>query len=562
MIEAREDQRGSNKVFIVGLDGGTLDLVRPWVEQGYLPTFQRLMKEGLSSDLSVELPPGTVPNWPSFMTGKNAGKHGVIHWFTREDQALRWSIVNSHSIREKSLWEILGEHGKESIVMNVPLTYPPKPMKGLMITGLLTPPSAKDFTHPIELQNEIESKVGRYMIYPDAIYREGKEEKFLSSLMKTLDVRFRTSRYLMETYPWDLFMIVFSETDAIQHAFWKFIDPLHPSYDERLAHFGKGILQVYQKIDTFLKEYLSILEKGEKGTTLIIMSDHGAGSLYKKFYTNNWLRSLGLLTLKRDFWSQLKEFSFRHGLTMQNLYRFAFKVGLANWRRMVDKKESAESLMRKLFLSYHDIDWERTQAFAFGGFGQIYLNVKEEHAGLSSSTELYEEVRDEIIHQLLKMEGPGGGRFMDRVYKREELYFGKNSHRLPDIVFMPRAGYVDPGDFEFFSNRIFDDAIGASGTHSQNGIFLIWGEAVKSDATLGETRIHDLAPTVLCLMDVPVPTDMDGRVLLESLKDEWVEMHPVRYIVPEEGSPEQDHSYSSEEEKEIKERLKGLGYLA
>jgi len=558
MMEARKDQRGSNKVFIVGLDGGTLDLVRPWVEEGHLPTLKRLMKEGLSHDLSVELPPGTVPNWPSFMTGKNAGKHGVIHWFSREDRSSRWSIVNSRSIREKSLWEILGNYGKESIVINVPLTYPPKPMKGLMITGLLTPPSAKDFTHPFELQNEIESKVGRYMIYPDAIYREGREEKFLASLMKTLDIRFRTSRYLMEAHPWDLFMIVFSETDAIQHAFWKFIDPLHPSYDERLAHFGKGILQVYQKIDTFLGEYLSILEKG---TTLIIMSDHGAGSLYKKFYTNNWLRSLGLLTLKRDFWSQLKDFSFRHGLTMQNLYRFAFKVGLADWKRAVDKKESAESLMRKLFLSYNDIDWKRTQAFAFGGFGQIYLNVKEEHADLSS-TDLYEEVRDGIIRQLQKMEGPGGGPLIEQVYKREELYFGKNSHRLPDIVFMPRAGYVDPGDFEFFSNRIFDDAIGASGTHSQNGLFLIWGETVKSGVTLQEIKIHDLAPTILYLMDVPVPTDMDGRVLFETLKEAWVETHPARYIAPEEESHEQNHTYSSEEEKEIRERLKGLGYLA
>ena len=108
MKEMKEDQRDANRVFIVGLDGGTLDLVRPWVEQGHLPTFKRLMKEGLSHDLKVELPPGTVPNWPSFMTGKNAGKHGVIHWFTREDQFSRWSIVNSHSIGEKSLWEILG----------------------------------------------------------------------------------------------------------------------------------------------------------------------------------------------------------------------------------------------------------------------------------------------------------------------------------------------------------------------------------------------------------------------------------------------------------------------
>ncbi len=548
MIEQKKNREGSKKVFVIGLDGGTFDLVRPWVGEGHLPNLKRLMEEGVSHDLSVELPPGTVPNWPSFMTGKNAGKHGVIHWFIRTEGSSNWSVVNSHSIKGRTLWDILGTYGKESIVMNVPLTYPPRPIKGKMVTGLLTPPSAKDFTHPPELKIEIESQVGRYKVYPDEIYQEGREEKFLDSLMETLEIRFKTSRYLMDHFPWDLFMIVFSETDAIQHAFWKFIDPTHPFYEEGLARkHGRGILQIYQKVDQCLGEYLRRIEKG---TTLILMSDHGAGPLYQKFYTNNWLRSLGLLKLKQRGWSGFRYRLFQHGFTMQNIYRLFFKAGLANWRRKLDKRESAESLLRKLFLSYRDIDWSQSKAFAFGGYGQIYLNGERK-----------EKVGGEIIKLLQKMEMPAGCPFIDQVYKREDLYHGGKVSSLPDIIFIPKQGYVDPGDFEFFSNRIFDDVIGASGTHSPNGIFLIRGEKVKSGGIMKEVNIHDLAPTILYLMDLPVPADMDGRVLLETLEEEWVETHPIQHTAPEEEGIEGDLLYSQDEEEEIKERLKGLGYL-
>jgi predicted AlkP superfamily phosphohydrolase/phosphomutase len=560
MTNHRGNQIGSNKVFVVGLDGGTFDLVRSWAKEGSLPTFKRLMEEGMSDDLTVELPPGTVPNWPSFMTGKNAGKHGVIYWFSREKESWKWSVINSHSIKEKTIWEIVASNGKKFISINVPLTYPPKPINGLMITGLLTPPSAKVFTHPPELQDEICSEVGQYKIYPDVIYREGQEEKFLVSLMETLDIRFRTSRYLMDRYDWDLFMIVFSETDAIQHAFWKLIDPMHPKYEKRLAQqYGKGILQVYQKIDQFLADYLKRLEKG---TTLMLMSDHGAGPFYKKFYTNNWLRDLGLLSLKKTPWSLFKYWSFRNGFTMQNIYRLFMKTGLANWRRRVDKNESAESLIRKCFLSYRDIDWDETKAFAFGGLGQIYLSAGEDKtAGTRHQDGEYEKVRELIIRELREVKVPGGEHLVEKIFKKEEIYSGPNLSILPDIIFKPIPGYLDPGDFEFFSNKIFDEGVGASGSHRQNGLFLIWGDSVKSGGILKGPRIHDLAPTILHLLGLPIPSDMDGKVISEALEGEWLGKHPIQYETALEEQDRKGLSYSEDEEKEIKEKLKGLGYL-
>lgn len=544
---------GSNKVFVIGLDGGAYDLVHPWVKRGLLPAFKRLMTEGIGGNLTVELPPGTVPNWPSFMTGRNAGKHGVIHWFTHHHDFSDWSIISSRSIKEKPFWEVLGDYGKKSIIMNVPVTYPPTPLNGLMITGLLTPASADNFTYPSELRSEIEAKVGKYTVYPGEIYGDGKEEKFLASLMESMDMRFKTSLYLMDRYAWDVFTLVFSETDMIQHAFWKFTDPKHPQYNEKLAAlYHDGIFKVYEKIDHLLSEYMKILDKN---TTILLMSDHGGAPFYEKFYTNNWLRKQGFLTLKKSPWSLVKYSLFKCGFTMQNLYKFVMKTGLVNWIKFAARNESAEGLIRQTFLSYKDIDWDKTAAFAFGGFGQIYLK-KDLSDGRS-----FETLRDTIIERLEEVRIPSGGPFIDRIYKKEELYTGPNADAFPDIVFIPTTGYVDPGDFEFFSNRIFDDAVGGSGTHSPFGLFLIWGNNVKTGGTFRGARIHDIAPTLLYLTDTPVPSDMDGRVLVETLNEAWVDQHPVLYTSSESEVAHERPTYDKEEEEEIKKRLKGLGYI-
>jgi predicted AlkP superfamily phosphohydrolase/phosphomutase len=505
------------KILIVCVDGGTFDLIHPWVREGHLPTFQRLMKEGAWGELSAEIPPITVNNILSMVTGKNAGKHGTLHWLKREVETGEWKLVNSEALGNETLWDLLGNSGKSVAVLNLPLTYPPKPIHGIMVTGLLTPLLAEDMTYPPHLKQEIETYLGdRYPILPKEVFAEGREEEYLSSLMESLEIRYRTSRYLMDRYPCDCYFIHFIETDFVQHFFWSHMDENHPRHDPNgPKKFRNAILQVYQQMDSILGDYLRLLDKKDY---LMVVSDHGAGPLYAKFYTNNWLMKEGLLKLRRSGLTPLKYLLFRGGLTLQNIHQLAIRLGLSNLQPRVNRTTLFEGLLRRLFLSYHDVDWERTEAFAMGGFGQIYINRKGgRNPEAINVGEEYEFLRKRIISKIEKLEIPRLQRkYPKRIYRREELFHGPFFEILPDLVIMPEEGYLDPGDFEFFSNAIFEPRAPMSGTHKPNGIFLLKGEGVRQGIKLNHVQIYDIAPSVLYLMNAPIPKDFDGKVLIHA----------------------------------------------
>lgn len=510
------------RVFVVCVDAGTFDLIHPWVREGLLPSFQKLMEEGVWGELSAEFPPITVNNILSMVTGKNAGKHGTIHWLKKDAGTGHWKLVDSRALGNQTLWDILGESGKKVAILNLPLTYPPKKVNGVMVTGLLTPVSAQNITYPAHLKKEIEDYIGdRYPILPKKVFAVGKEEDYLSSLMESLDIRYRTSRYLMDRYPWDFLMIHFIETDQVQHFFWNHIDKNHPKHDpEKSKKYGHAILQLYQRMDSILGDYLQALDKKDY---LMVVSDHGAGPLYQKFYTNNWLMKEGLLQLKKDWITTVKYWLFRRGMTLQNIHQLALRLGFENLQTRVNRTTLFESLLRILFLSYHDVDWDRTKAFAMGGFGQIYINRRrktDEDTSGAMSEEEYESLRGEIISKLEELEIPGiRKQYSRRIYKKEELYFGPYSEGLPDIVVLPEDGYLDPGDFEWFSNAIFEPRTPVSGTHRPNGIFFLRGEGIRQGVELRNVRIYDIAPSVLFLMDTPIPEDMDGKVLIDAFEN-------------------------------------------
>jgi predicted AlkP superfamily phosphohydrolase/phosphomutase len=547
------------RILVIGLDGGTFDLIEPWAEAGHLPTFARLMEEGAWGDLSSTMPPITAPAWSSFMTGKNPGKHGLIDFVFRRPDSYDVSPVNASLRQGRSLWSLLSERSKKVIVINVPLTYPPEPVNGLMVTGLLSPSEQSEFTYPPELADEL--RASGYRIHAPQSYAQGDIDSFLASIYETTDIQLTTVKRLMQEYPWDFLMYVFRGTDRLQHGLWHFMDPDHPLHGAPgTAKYHDAILEHYQYID---RQLAHLLDQLDERTTLVLMSDHGAGPFHKYIYMNNWLRRWGLLKMKRTPLTRFKETMFTLGITPITAYNFLLKLGLGSLKGKVTKGRGQEKLAR-LFLSFKDVDWSQTKVYSLGNAGQVWVNLHgREPMGIVTPGSEYEQVRQDVIDRLMTMEDPETGeRLVDAVYTRDDLFHGPHSKRMPDIVFVPKGfRYLSFGEYEFASHRLVDVSYGITGWHRQNGMILLHGSPVQAGIDLQNANIEDVTPTLLYLMGQPVPSDMDGRVLTNALRPDWIDTARLASVQETNQAESRRTDFSPADEEAVRQRLQDLGYL-
>ncbi|MFX0206751.1 MAG: alkaline phosphatase family protein [Candidatus Hodarchaeota archaeon] len=545
------------KVMIISLDSATFDLIEPWVKEGKLPTFKKLMEEGTYGDLTSTLPPYTCPAWPSFMTGKNPGKCGVFDFIMYQRGII--SIVNSRLIDGKKIWNILSEYYRKVGVVNVPVTYPPEKVNGFMITGILSPDGAT-ITYPPNLLHGLDSKLGEYRVAPRVAYRNGSEHDYIEDVYELADIREKYGLYLMDRYDWDFFMLHFHVIDEIQHFFWKFIDPTHPEYTQSGAKdFGNVISEIYQKMDTAISR---LSGKLDDDTTLIIISDHGHGPLHKVVNLNNFLMKNGFMFLKNDVLTRMKYGLFKAGVTPKNAFRLLSNIRLGN----IMVKFSKQTINRALdkFLSFTDVDWSRTKAYSIGYFGQVHINLKgREPHGIVEPGKEYEEVRNQIIKELYELEDPETNeKIVDEVIKKEDVYTGKYLIEAPDLlVKMMNMKYLSyhllAEDTSIVTSAIQSEV---SGSHRLNGIFIARGPSIKRGWKINNAELIDVAPTILHLFGLPVPDDMDGKVLTDIFEPSFMELNPIRY---EKTRTQYGDRYEipDEETEVVKERLRSLGYF-
>lgn len=553
---------GKRRVLIIGLDGATLDLLEPWAASGRLPTFKRIMERGITGVLTSTIPPVTGPAWSSFITGKNPGKHGIFAFMKRKQDSYDFYPVTAEERKGKAVWDLLGEKRKKVVIINVPVTYPPQAVNGLMITGMLTPHRASRYTHPDSLAGEIKKRVGDYLVFPQEVYAKGKVEAFLKEIYRVTERRKEVALYLMRERPWDFFMVVFNGSDVIQHGLWHCMDPEHPQYDpEENRRYGDAILNYYERIDGILGEMWA--EVGED-TVLMIMSDHGAGPLYRLLHTNNFLMELGLLKLKGEPLTRIKHALFRVGLTPKNVYDLLQMMGWGRLRRTLDKRREGYGLLRRYFLSFADIDWPRTRAYSLGGPGQIYINLKwREPSGAVEPGMEYKSLRDEIVDRLWRWEDPESGeKIVGEIFRKEEIYQGEYLAEAPDILFFPRGlESISLGSFVFSSNCLMEPPFAISGHHRMEGLFLAAGPMIREGARLQSREIIDLAPTILYLFGVPIPVDMDGQIIEGAFEKGYLEAHPPEYVQASIDEEVGEGGWREGEGEEIEERLRGLGYI-
>src|SRR5205085_2491297 len=556
----------SKKVLFIGLDGSTFDLLDPLMQKGLMPRLEAFIGEGVRGWLETTIPPITPTAWVSWMTGKNPGKHGVFEFLLRRkgSNALPDQPVSARARDGLPFWDVLGQMGKRAIVTNMPCTYPPTMVNGFMISDFLTPRGRRDFTYPEGLLEEVESRFGTYQLYITEVYARGKVDNILNQLFDELEYKTKVNRYLMDNYDWDVFATHYWGTDRFQHELWHLLDESHPFFDrkEHDAYINR-IHEYWGAVDATLGE---LFDAAGPETTVYLGSDHGFGPIKKFLCFNVWLIEEGLLVLKRDAMTRFKRALFKLGLTPDLAYRSAMKMGLAHLRLSVgvSNRSSLMKLANALMLSLDDVDWSRTVAFSKGNYGQIFINLKgREASGSVEPGAEYERVLREVSDKLRALIDPETQQpLIGPIWRREDLYTGPHIEESPDLQFLPADMSNKPlGTLDLTSNKFITPVYGNSGDHRMHGIFLGRGPELRRGAHVEGARIIDYAPTILHSFGVEVPADMDGRVLEEIFSDDYMAHNPVRLTDVAFAETEKAGAMTDAESDEIRERLRGWGYL-
>ena len=536
------------KLLIIGFDGATFDLIRPWAEQGYLPNLAQLMKDGVHGDLRSTLPPVTSPAWPTFMTGCNPGKHGVFDFI--QPQGANFSLVNSTRIKQPTIWQRLSQQDYQVGVLNVPVTYPPQPLNGFMVTGILSPKNVT-MSYPEDLIGRYEAEMGHYRVAPNIQYKAGIEAEFTEDIYGLIRAHGDWGLKFMQNEGWDVLMLHFIAMDIMKHALWRFMDHTHPRYEP--SPYEHAIRDGYALVDEYIGRMLNNLPAD---TTVIVMSDHGFGPLHKMVNLNIYLMQTGLLTLKSDAWTQLKSFAFQHGITPTGAFKIASKMGIQNLATRVSKNTRNQIVGK--FLSFDSVDWSRTMAYSMGHVGQIYLNMAgREPQGIVAAAD-YESARREVADALRELRDDDGRSLVTNIIAREETYHGPYTELGPDLhLVLDDYNIIAYPLFATEGKIVTQQIRGDSGCHRSEGIFMAAGPNIKRGVTLPESNILDLAPTMMHLLGEKVPSIFDGRVLQEM----FVEETAVTYSDDDTEHAFADQSLAAEDAAQVEERLKSLGYL-
>ncbi|MEM4724031.1 MAG: alkaline phosphatase family protein [Candidatus Hadarchaeum sp.] len=553
-----------SRVMVIGLDGATLDLIEPWVQAGHLPVLASLMRSGGYSRLRSVFPVVSSAAWATFMTGTNPGKHGVFDFVYREAGSYRLRPVNRQHIAMPSLWRLLSEQGRRVGVLNVPITYPPEQVNGFIVSGLGTP-DFKCFTYPPELGNRLLQngyRVNRRVYYP-----WGNEEAFLRDTYEITERLTTTALSLLAESTWDFFMVVYRDTDNIAHGFWHHMDPSHPDHDPvQSACYRNVILDFYRRLDGYLGD---LIAAAGHNTAVFIISDHGLGPLYKEVFLNEWLHQRGYLVPRPLPFH--RQFLSRVGLTRENISRLLRWAHLGRLERMVKDLlgDRIFILPRTGWSDFSDgIDWPRTRAYSFGYQGQIYINLAgREPQGIVAPGGEYEALREELCQALRELRDPEDGQpVVDRIYKREEIYWGPNLFRAPDLVVVMRNfAYITRLGYEFSSQsgQIFGPSrIRESGGHRLDGVLIAAGPGItRATEERPVAWLGDVMPTILHLLGCAIPEFVDGRVLREWLVPDLADRPVLTYqwMPPDSGLA--GGGLTASEEEEILGRLSDLGYL-
>ena len=537
-----------NKVLMLGLDGVGFPMLEPAFDAGHMPRLKALLDRGVSGVLTSTVPPYTPPGWTSIFTGVNPGKHGIFG-FTLGNVQRNDGLVRLDRVKAPALWNAANAQGRRIGLFNIPMTFPPPPVDGFSVSGMLTPEGGGEtpagFTHPPELADKLVAASGSYEIDIEVNYDEDwKSTEIIERLSKNLAFKRASLRYLLEHHgDVPILFAVLEAPDRLMHVHYKYIDPRCPHFDRpEAASIRARAWAFFDEMDEMIGD---LLEWAATDGYVVTMSDHGFGPKEKVVNVNRALSEWGLLGVGGA------------GTVVGS-------AGVRKLARRVKKVIPKAAYRRAKGAAQATIDWSKTKAFASPNPQQgIYINLKgREPNGVVEASD-YDAVREEVIERFASLVDPDDGRpVLTAMHKREEVMEGPEASAAPDLFPVCRDYSYELSDGLFSANVITDYRDLPRGFHHDQGIFGIAGPGVAVHAGAA-AHLYDIAPTALYLAGCKLP-EMDGRVLTDLLPPDMLAARAVEVAamdLPLAGAGAEATPYSAEEEAQIEESLRNLGYL-
>jgi predicted AlkP superfamily phosphohydrolase/phosphomutase len=431
-----------------------------------LPTLSALRRRSVWGPMRSCDPPITIPAWMVMASSRDPGRLGVYGFRHRRGHSYTDGYtVTSASFTAPKIWDYLGERGGNVLLVGVPPSYPPRAVRGNLVSCFMTPGPDRAHTFPAALAGELAARFGPYKF--DVLFRKDDRDRVLTEILEMTEQHFAVLRHLLWTKPWDLAWFVEIGLDRIHHAFWKFFDPAHSGYVPGNKYERVG-LEYYRLLDRQIGEVLKLLDDR---TVVLVVSDHGAKGMRGAFCVNQWL-------------AQEEYLAF------------------------VDAPGTPMPLERAR------IDWARTRAWGWGGYyARIFFNVRGREPAGVIAPERYEDERAVLAERLRTIRDPAGRPMATRVHTPESLYAVRAGDPPDLMVYFDdlawrSAGTVGhPGLYLAENDTGPDDAV-----HDHEGLFILHDPRRPSEGRAA-LDILDVAPTLLHLMRQPVPQEMQGRPL-------------------------------------------------
>jgi len=527
-------ENSSKKAFVLGLDGVPWNLLRDWNEANELPNIKRLFEEGSAGALESTTPPTTPLAWPSIATGTWPDKHDIFGFHALDSDYSHRMYTGADRDRP-ALWDILSP----AVVGNVPMTYPADKIDGAMVTGMMTPEHDEEFTHPTDLQAEIEHEIPEYRIGLDWYKYTDDPDQFVDDLDDLVAARRELMHRLASDRDWRLFFFVYTAPDRLQHLIW----------DESV------MLDHYRQLDEIVGEAMSHAEAND--ANLYVVSDHGFGPISKFVNLNSLLAEADFLTRKggegaRGTLSDL-------GVKKQRVLDVLDRVGITAETLVQHLPKSVVDRVAAQIPGDHglyDVNFEETVAFAHDP-SQIYVNDMERFdQGIVPPADI-ESVKRDVLTALSQATDPETGDRVLDVYDGNELF--PTDPEAPDLIAVGRGEYEEKTKV---SDEAFAPASGKAAGHRSEGVFLAWGPDISEGSTPENASVVDVAPTVLQSVGEPIPDAADGRVLEEifatGTRPGTKSVATQSYGEAASGATDQN---ADEDFDDVEDRLRGLGYL-